>query len=99
MKVDSAKKEQLLKTFKSELEKKEKQLTAMTNLNRTLQSQLSNLKSKNSSDNKGSDECKDIAENKNSKETNSQSIGNTQETEQTTNENLSKNEQENIEDN
>lgn len=46
MKIETSKKDQLIKQIKVELDKKEKQLSAMTNLNRTLQSQIQIFKSK-----------------------------------------------------
>lgn len=52
LKVDASKKDQTIKQIKLELDKKEKQLSAMTNLNRTLQSQIQVFKSKNSEESK-----------------------------------------------
>jgi hypothetical protein len=46
MKIETSKKDQLIKQIKTELDKKEKQLSAMTNLNRTLQTQIQSFKSK-----------------------------------------------------
>jgi hypothetical protein len=46
MKIETSKKDQLIKQIKVELDKKEKQLSAMTNLNRTLQSQIQSFKTK-----------------------------------------------------
>lgn len=48
MKLETTKKDQTIKQIKIELDKKEKQLSAMTNLNRTLQSQIQVFKTKNS---------------------------------------------------
>lgn len=48
MKIETSKKDQLIKQIKVELDKKEKQLSAMTNLNRTLQSQIQTFKTKTS---------------------------------------------------
>lgn len=61
LKVDSAKKEINIKSLKSDLDKKEKQLIAMTNLNRTLQSQIQCFKTKSGSDKK--EEGKDNEDN------------------------------------
>jgi hypothetical protein len=48
MKLETTKKDLTIKQIKIELDKKEKQLSAMTNLNRTLQSQIQVFKTKSS---------------------------------------------------